>query len=179
MGHWTNYGRQEGRKQIVNTQAIQSLRHEKLSRVRLRNDPVTRYEAGEALNFISRELAGEFDIPDTPPVSSNPYEQETIDLIHNNPDKTFLDLGSGLRPTYYSNVINTEIYQPGTADVLCIGEDMPFSDDQFDFVFAFSVLEHTRKPWLVAREICRVLKPGGCAIIDYPPGLFNADILIG
>jgi SAM-dependent methyltransferase len=49
-----------------------------------------------------------------------------------------------------------------------VGEDLPFDDNQFDKVMSFAVLEHTRRPWEVAREMCRVLKPGGELLIDYP-----------
>ena len=31
----------------------------------------------------------------------------------------------------------------------------------FDLVFSVDAVEHVRKPWLVADEICRVLRPGG------------------
>jgi SAM-dependent methyltransferase len=45
---------------------------------------------------------------------------------------------------------------------------MPFADDQFDGVFCFAVQEHTRRPWEAAREMCRVLKPGGTIMVDWP-----------
>ena len=38
---------------------------------------------------------------------------------------------------------------------------MPFKDEVFDAVFSFNVLEHVKDPFVCAREIARVLKPGG------------------
>jgi SAM-dependent methyltransferase len=65
-------------------------------------------------------------------------------------------------------VVTTDIFASLTTDVLCIGEQLPFEDEQFDYVLCFAVLEHTRRPWEVATAMCRVLKPGGRVIVDYP-----------
>jgi 2-polyprenyl-3-methyl-5-hydroxy-6-metoxy-1,4-benzoquinol methylase len=42
-----------------------------------------------------------------------------------------------------------------------VGEDLPFGDAEFDFVFATSVMEHVRDPMAVFRQVHRVLRPGG------------------
>ncbi len=39
--------------------------------------------------------------------------------------------------------------------------DLPFPDGHFDAVFAHALFEHIAAPVRAAREICRVLKPGG------------------
>ena len=60
---------------------------------------------------------------------------------------------------------------------------MPFADASFDFVFSLAVFEHLHSPWLAARELGRVLRPGGraymlCAFLQplhgYPDHYFNA-----
>lgn len=38
------------------------------------------------------------------------------------------------------------------------------SDDEFDLVYSHQVLEHLPKPWIAARELVRVLKPGGIGL---------------
>jgi SAM-dependent methyltransferase len=91
-----------------------------------------------------------------------------VEEIRRHPERLYPDLGAGLRHVYYSNVVNTEIYSTISTDVICVGEELPFADAQFDSVFAIAVLEHTMRPWEVAREICRVLKPGGTVLIDFP-----------
>jgi SAM-dependent methyltransferase len=45
---------------------------------------------------------------------------------------------------------------------------LPFPDESFDVVFSYSVLQHLRKEDVLAalREVRRVLKPGGRALIE-------------
>lgn len=43
----------------------------------------------------------------------------------------------------------------------CDGRDLPFEDDSFDLVIGCALLEHVNKPELFAKELNRVVKPGG------------------
>ena len=45
--------------------------------------------------------------------------------------------------------------------VLGNGDRLPFKDGSFDLIFCIYVLEHIENPELFAKEISRVLKPGG------------------
>jgi SAM-dependent methyltransferase len=40
--------------------------------------------------------------------------------------------------------------------------------DNFDVVVSVSTLEHTRHPWLVMKEIARIVKPGGLVCLTAP-----------
>ena len=166
--HFRTIGKAEGRTQIAPSEPIEYLRDRKLDKINFLAGTPDARQPGKPFNFLSPELLEEFDVPNAPPVSAHPYPEAVIKLIRDNPDKLFLDVGAGLRPTYYANVVNTEIYPSVSTDVLCVGESMPFVSEQFDFVFCFATLEHTKRPWEVAAEICRVLKPGGTVMIDYP-----------
>lgn len=143
-------------------------RARKIERLTFRSTPVGEPEPGRPLNFLSPETARKFAIPDDVPVSAHPYAPPILQLIRENRDKLFLDVGAGLRDPYHANVVNLDIYAAPSTDIVSIAEELPFADAQFDYVFSFATMEHVLRPWDVAREICRVLKPGGTAIIDYP-----------
>ena len=48
------------------------------------------------------------------------------------------------------------------------GTGSPFADGSFDVVFHQGLLEHFRDPLPMIRDNLRILKPGGCAVIDVP-----------
>ena len=159
-------------------------RRQKMERLRprLRHDLVWEESDGKA-NYLTDELKSLARIADTENVSSNGYDDEMIRIVARHRDGLILDCGAGNRPTYLPNVVNFEIVDYPSTDVLGVGEVLPFLDDSFDAVFSVAVLEHVRDPFKCAREIGRVLKPGGelyCCVPflqplhGYPHHYFNA-----
>jgi SAM-dependent methyltransferase len=67
----------------------------------------------------------------------------------------------GSRALEYPNVVNYEIVDYPSTDVLGVNERLPFADETFDAVLSLAVLEHVKDPFQSAREITRVLKRGG------------------
>lgn len=166
--HFEHHGQAEGRRQFASPLDYRPLRTSKLSRVKFRRPPNQPTPVGEALDYLPQAIRESFDIPTAPPVAENSYAPEIIADIRANPGHMFLDVGAGFRHVYYENVINAEIWAAPSTDVVCIGEDLPFEDEQFDHVLCLAVLEHTKRPWLAVQEILRVLKPGGLVRIDWP-----------
>lgn len=96
-----------------------------------------------------------------------------------------LELGAGCESASAPNLTRTDayVYSSQSLDAVADAHALPFADDSFDFVFSLAVFEHLHSPWVAAREIARVLKPGGrvyvlCAFFQqlhgYPDHYFNA-----
>jgi len=99
------------------------------------------------------------------------------------PNAWVLDAGAGLRRWPTRNVVNMEIYDYPSTDILAIGQSLPFKDDSFDAALSLAVLEHVDDPFLCASELMRVVKPGGKIMViipflqsehGYPSHFFNA-----
>lgn len=98
-------------------------------------------------------------------------------------DECVLHLGAGSTATKYPGCIELEHKIFRHTDVVGDAHALPFRDSSFDRVFAFNVFEHLRDPARAAREILRVLKPGGALALhtaflqplhEAPRHFFNA-----
>ncbi len=125
---------------------------------------------GNAVDFLTRDLRSDFAIVDTPNVSDHGYDDRIARTIQSNPDKLYIDVGAGFKYLGYENVVNFEIVDYPSTDVLGVGEMMPFANDSFDGVFSAVVLEHVKDPFACAREMIRILKPG-CELMCAAPFL--------
>jgi SAM-dependent methyltransferase len=121
-----------------------------------------------ALDFLSRETAGEFGADETENISGWEYDPKILELIRDRPDGLFLDCGAGLRRADRPNVVHFEIVRYSSTDVVGVAEKLPFADQSFDGVFSVAVLEHVQDPFRCARELMRVLKPGGVLFAAVP-----------
>ncbi len=149
--------------------SLKQVKQEKLQRVAalLRQDmPFVKTEG--CYDFLTNELRSQFNIVGTSAVSSNKYDTHVLELIETHRDGLILDCGAGKRSVYYENVVNFEIVAYDTTDVRGVGEVLPFVDGAFDAVISIAVLEHVKDPFRCAREIARVLKPGGKLICCVP-----------
>jgi SAM-dependent methyltransferase len=94
-----------------------------------------------------------------------------------------LNIGAGATANRYANCIELEHKIFRHTDVVGDAHALPFRDNVFDRVFAFNLFEHLRDPATAAREIHRVLKPGGAVALhtaflqplhEEPRHFFNA-----
>jgi len=127
-------------------------------------------QGNRALDLISPELRRRASIVDSVNVSNNPYTPLALELINKTVRKGgwVLDCGAGSRAERIENVVNVEVVDYLSTDVLAVGEALPFADESFDAVLSLAVLEHVRDPFKCAQELMRVLKPGGNIIADVP-----------
>ena len=79
-----------------------------------------------------------------------------------------LDLGAGnpRETEHYPNVVFHEFVHYAHTDVVSICDRLPYRDGVFDAVISKAAFEHLARPWDVADEIYRVLKPGGLVRVD-------------
>jgi SAM-dependent methyltransferase len=57
--------------------------------------------------------------------------------------------------------------EPGPRTVLGDGESLPFAAGSFDVAYSSNVAEHVPRPWRMADEMVRVLRPGGLLFLSY------------
>ncbi|MGF1527360.1 MAG: class I SAM-dependent methyltransferase [Candidatus Competibacterales bacterium] len=79
-----------------------------------------------------------------------------------------LDVGAGLRRQVLPQLFCVELYDYPSTDVRATGDGLPFKDDSFDLVISNAVLEHVADPFADAKELVRVLKPGGTLFTTVP-----------
>lgn len=164
--HFLRHGIAEGRK-IRRSKAILGAKTRKHERIRgildsSKSYTVVNTPGGPAYCFLDDHLKETYGVVDTDNVSAHGYDSTITAMIENEyKDGLLLDCGAGKRPIYYENVVNYEIVNYDTTDVLGVAEELPFKDNSFDAVLSIAVLEHVRDPFKAASEIVRVLKRGG------------------
>ena len=69
----------------------------------------------------------------------------------------------------YRDVVGVDMLQGNGVDrVLDLEEDLPGDLGTFDHVECMSVLEHSRRPWLMAENIERLMAPGATIFVSVP-----------
>ena len=157
--HFDVFGRNEGRQ--LRRPVPPTMKAMKLARVRpLLREGTLVAETPALLDCLPQTTRDELQLDATDNVSAHEYDDRALALIERHRDGLVLDCGAGLRNTYYPNVVNYEIVDYDTTDVLGAAERLPFADESFDAVLSLNVLEHVKDPFGAAREIMRVMKPG-------------------
>lgn len=160
--HFDIFGKKEQRSLRWHHSKIFEAKKKKLEAIKtlLRQD-MPNNTTDDYYDFLTEELRQQFKIIDTHAISSNNYGPSTLDIIKEYEKGWILDCGAGRRSIYFDNVVNLEIASYDTTDVRGVGEKLPFIDQSFDAILSIAVLEHVKDPFLCAKEITRVLKPGG------------------
>ncbi|OBK74688.1 class I SAM-dependent methyltransferase [Mycobacterium sp. 1274761.0] len=93
------------------------------------------------------------DVGGGPGYFATAFEQAGFDYIGVEPDLAEMHAGpaSGGTATY--------VRASGTA--------LPFADNSVDICLSSNVAEHVPQPWRLAREMLRVTRPGGLAVLSY------------
>jgi glycosyltransferase involved in cell wall biosynthesis/SAM-dependent methyltransferase len=95
---------------------------------------------------------------------SNPLPDSALALIRSTRGLV-LHLSAGGTRERYDNVVEAEAAIFRHTDFIADVHRLPFADEQFEAVISLNAFEHYRDPWQAAREIHRVLQPGGRVLI--------------
>lgn len=95
---------------------------------------------------------------------SNPLPPSALALIHGTSGPV-LHLSAGGTAERFDHVVEAEAAVFRHTDLITDAHHLPFVDRAFDAVIALNAFEHYRDPHGAAREILRVLRPGGRVLI--------------
>jgi SAM-dependent methyltransferase len=89
-------------------------------------------------------------------------------LIDSIPENEFIvNVGSGFSD-YGERVLNTDIFDSGTTDVIASGLNLPFSNESASLVILQGVLEHVKDAEKTLNECIRIMKRGGKFYTEMP-----------
>ncbi len=95
------------------------------------------------------------------------FFKDHLKVLHFAPEQAFYKRFRRLENLDYTT---TDINSP-LADVKADICDLPFEDNTYDFILCNHVLEHIPDDTKAMKEIYRILKPGGMAILQIPQDL--------
>ncbi len=97
----------------------------------------------------------------------NPYSEVIERCIAECPSTgMILEIGGGDRRRVDPRHLNAEFLKFELADIYADIHALPFADNTFDLVFSQAVFEHVARPFEAARELIRVVRPGGVILTE-------------
>src|SRR3989304_10358458 len=122
------------------------------------------------LDIIKDKLNTLHNFLTTPPKACW-IDKSIFEYVNKFQGKIVLNLGAGsgiFDDLMQVETINLDIKTNPRIHVMTDAHKLPFKDSSIDCIFSNAVLEHVQFPWIVSKEINRVLKKGGYVCINVP-----------
>jgi SAM-dependent methyltransferase len=117
---------------------------------------------------LVKKIRATIAAPPTPYLVTRRTQNRLQSLIDSMPPgAVILNVGAG-RTDYGERVINLDIYDSGTTDVIASSLEMPFTDESGDLLILQGVLEHVVDADKTLEECFRVMKRGGLFYTEMP-----------
>jgi len=78
-----------------------------------------------------------------------------------------VDIGAGGRSIFKEDV-RVDLDKKTNPDVCCSGDELPFKDNEFDYLYSIHSFEHFEDQRKLLKEWCRVVRKGGIIAIVHP-----------
>ena len=101
--------------------------------------------------------------------TTHPYSEGILKVLNQiGENGIVLDFGAGNTQKEYlkPNICYLDVQQYQYTDIVCSTLKLPFIDNCFDGIISHAVFEHLPNPFITAKELYRILKPGGLIFID-------------
>ena len=100
--------------------------------------------------------------------TTHPYSSDVLEILDRHQSGLVLDFGAGHTPKELlrPQVVYLDAVQYQWTDLVCTRGRLPFRDHTFDAVVSQAVFEHLQDPHQTARELHRILRPGGLIHLD-------------
>jgi methionine biosynthesis protein MetW len=121
-----------------------------------------RYEPGaELMSRITRRLGADSDVLDVGCGAGNSYAPSVVAAT-----RSYVGVDVSVAAVEQAQAAGLD------ARVIDDAAALPFDDESFDLAICVEVLEHLFEPGQVAREIWRVLRPGGALVASAPNAVY-------
>ena len=118
--------------------------------------------------LIPKNLRARLASPPDPFLVTPRSEKRVSALVESaGANATIFNVGAGYT-SLGERVINIDIFDSGTTDIIASGMALPFADDSADLVILQGVLEHVEDATSTLAESIRVLKPGALFYTEMP-----------
>ncbi len=125
------------------------------------------WHSGKGLRGFYRRIIGKVQ-NHTVHITAFPLNKALDKVFAENPSAKVLVIGAQEVDLQYPKLIYSDIYPGKNTSVILDAHAIPYPDETLDCVIAVAVLEHVVDPWQCAREITRVVKPGGYVYSSVP-----------